>query len=325
MAVVRILWRHKLVALPFVILTAALFLGALLFGPRAYQATSSFAMITPSLPSPLEIEQNPELASATDNPYLRSSDPTLVLQVGKTRLSSDEAITSLQSDGLSTDFTVGQGLSTSAQILSVTSNAADPDVAVASVRRLGEILDEQIRDVQMVNGASQRYLITVQPINEATGATERISSRLRNAAVAGIGGLVLLIAAVAVARSVDESRRTAAAPVPPEPKTQRAPQTSLSPRHTESSRTTEIPAVSPAPSASDNHAEPTRRSVPNGSSQGVIPARQTPTRQSTMRPAPVRPTPPTPVRRSTTVSQQQPSHPTRIGSRNVLHPNHRNT
>jgi hypothetical protein len=206
MSVLRILWRHKLVALPFVVLTIALFTGALFFGPRAYQATASYAMITPSLPSAIEIESSPALGAATDNPYLRSADPTLVLQVGKTRLSSEESVRTLQSEGLSTDFVVGSGLSTSAQILTITANAESPEVAVRSAQRLGEILDDQIRQVQLVNGASERYLITVQTINEATGAAERVSSRLRNAAVAGIGGVVLLIAAVATARVLDERR-----------------------------------------------------------------------------------------------------------------------
>lgn len=222
MTVVRIVWRHKYIALPFAVLAGALVVGALFFGPRAYQASSSYAMITPSLPSDLAIDADPELGARADNPYLRSTDPTLVLEVGRTRLSSEDVGSILENEGLSTEFTVGQGLATTAQILTITASAPDPAVAVATAARLGELLSVQVRDAQSVNGASPEFMITIQPINIPTGAVERVSSRLRNAAVAGIGGIVLLVGAISVARALDDRRRTPSKP-PVEPSTRTRP------------------------------------------------------------------------------------------------------
>lgn len=206
-AALRTLLRHKWVALPFVVLTVALFAGALFFGPRVYQATSSYAMITPAVPGTVGVPGLPESTAIADNPYLRSADPTLVLQVGKTRLASDEVTGMLRSENLSTDFVVASGPATSTQILTVTAEAADPAVAVRTAQRLGEILDQQIRQVQLVNGASDTSLITVQTINRASTATEKVSGRLRTSAVAGLGGVVLLIAAISVARALDPTDR----------------------------------------------------------------------------------------------------------------------
>lgn len=206
MAVVRVVWRHKFIALPFAVIAVGLFVGALLFGPRAYQASASYAMITPSLPGPLEVDANPALAEKINNPYLRSSDPTLVLEVGKTRLSSEQVADTLVDEGLSTEYTVGQGLNTSSQILVITAGAATPDVAVATAGRLGELLQQQILEAQIASGASPEYVVSIQPINVPTGAVERVSSRLRNAAVAGIGGLVLFVGALSLARAIDRRR-----------------------------------------------------------------------------------------------------------------------
>ncbi|MBY6436597.1 chain-length determining protein [Rhodococcus kroppenstedtii] len=217
MTVVRVLWHHKWVALPFALTAIALSVGALFFGPRTYQATSTFAMITPALPSPTAIQADPRLAALTDNPYLRSTDPTLALEAARTRLSSGDAATTLTDEGLSTQFAVGQGTAASSQILAITADAADPDVAVATAIRLGELLDREIRDVQTVNGASEEFTITVQPLTVPTGATEKVSSRLRTAAVAGIGGLVLLVCAVSIARGVEAHRAARVSTTAPTP------------------------------------------------------------------------------------------------------------
>ncbi|GGF90421.1 hypothetical protein GCM10007304_00380 [Rhodococcoides trifolii] len=220
MAVLRVLWRHKMIAAPFVVLTFVAFVVALFFGPRSYEASSTYAMITPQVPSPQEVEANPDLAFESDNPYLRSADPTLALQAARTRLQSAEVTESLQAAGLSTDFTVGTGLATSAQILTITASSATAEVAVATAVQLGKDLQEQIREVQVVAGGSERFLISVQAIDTPTSASERISSRLRNAVVVGMGSLVLLFGAVSLADFVDRRRNprpTAEEPPPPRP------------------------------------------------------------------------------------------------------------
>ena len=103
------LWRHKWVALPVVVLTIAACVYVMFFAQRTYQANMTYALITPKVPTAIELENSPELAKINgDNPYLRSSDNTLLSQVLITKLGAEETVEDLQERGLGTEYTVAQ-------------------------------------------------------------------------------------------------------------------------------------------------------------------------------------------------------------------------
>lgn len=207
--IVKTLWSHKLIAIPLVMLVIAASGYAFFFGPRSYESSSAYVLLTPGLPTEGEILTNPSLAGKSDNPYLRSVDPSLAAQVVTARLGSQEVAQKLQDEGLSTEYAVlpasefGSG-----QILRVSASANEPEKAVATTIRLGELLSEELRSIQDIKGADDRYMMTAQAINPPGVPIERMSSRLRSVIMVGIGGVVLVFGAISLVQAM-ESRRAA--------------------------------------------------------------------------------------------------------------------
>ena len=108
-SVIKTLWRHKWVAMPVVVLTIAACVYVMFFAQRSYQASMTYALITPKVPTAMELETSPQLAKVNgDNPYLRSPDNTLLSQVLITKLGAHETAEALQEQGLGTEYTVAQ-------------------------------------------------------------------------------------------------------------------------------------------------------------------------------------------------------------------------
>jgi len=207
-SVLKTLWTYKLITLPLVVLIGAACAYAMLYGPRSYESSASYVLITPGMPSESDMERDPSLAQKADNPYLRAVDPSLAAQVVVARLGASEISESLATAGLSPDYAVlpasefGSG-----QIIRVSASADDPENAVATATRLGEMLVSELQSIQVVNGGDPMYYLTAQAITNPGPAMERVSSRLRSVAMIGIAGIVLLFAATSVTRALDERRR----------------------------------------------------------------------------------------------------------------------
>lgn len=204
-SVIKMLWRHKWVALPLAVLTIAGCVYVMFFGQRSYQATMTYALITPKVPTALEMEKDPELAKANaDNPYLRSPDSTLLSQVLITKLGAQETVKSLQDQGLGTEYTVSQASSFgSGMLLVLSASGASPEQAVDTAVTLGKRLTTTLHDVQKINGADEIYLYSALPVDGPGQAEEMFSSRLRTLIIIGVGGVVLVFGAVSVARSLE--------------------------------------------------------------------------------------------------------------------------
>ena len=73
------LWRHKWVVSPIVLVTLLACAYMFLFAPRTYEATVTYALTAPDVPSSFQLEHDAELAKLNaNNPYLRSSDSSLL-------------------------------------------------------------------------------------------------------------------------------------------------------------------------------------------------------------------------------------------------------
>ncbi|MDV8149806.1 Wzz/FepE/Etk N-terminal domain-containing protein [Arthrobacter sp. B10-11] len=204
-SVLKTLWRHKWVAMPLVVLTIAACVYVMFFAQRSYQATMTYALITPKVPTALEMQEDPKLAKINgDNPYLRSPDSTLLSQVLITKLGAQETLKSLQDQGLGTEYTVSQASSIgSGMLLVLTASGSSPEQAVDTAVALGTRLTTTLHDVQKINGADEIYLYAALPVDGPGQAEEMFSSRLRTLIIVGVGGVVLVFGAVSVARSLE--------------------------------------------------------------------------------------------------------------------------
>lgn len=208
LSVIKTLWRHKFILFPVLLVTVVAAVYIFAFGPRSYQATATFALVNPLIPSERDILQDPALGTLnSNNPYLRSSDNTLIAQVLTTRLNSPEVAKSLQMLDLDADYTVeraggfGTGL-----LIQTTATGSSPEQAMDTVQVLGEFLVQELDAMQKVNGADQRFLFTALAVTLGDQATEQFSSRLRSVILVGAGGVILLFAAISAAQALDRRR-----------------------------------------------------------------------------------------------------------------------
>jgi hypothetical protein len=204
-SVIRTLWRHKWVAMPLVMLTVAACVYVMFFAQRSYQATMTYALITPKVPTAFEMESNPQLAKANgDNPYLRSPDSALLSQVLITKLGAQQTLASLREQGLGSEYTVSQASSFgSGMLLVLSATGSSPEQAVDTAVALGTRLTSTLHDVQKINGADEIYLYSALPVDGPGQAEEIFSSRLRTTIIVAVGGVVLVFGAVSVARSLE--------------------------------------------------------------------------------------------------------------------------
>lgn len=209
--ILKVLWRHKWVALPIVLITALACGYALFLGPRTYESSQTYALAQPKLPTAMELEKNPSLAKLNqDNPYLRSTDSSLLSQVVIAQMSSAELAEELKAQSLSTEYKVEPLNSLTSGLVKITAAADSPDTAVATVTALDEHFSTILHDVQKINEADDMFLVTPIAVGTPYPAQEVVSSRIRTVIMAGVGGVVLLFAAVSIAQSVVLNRKNKA-------------------------------------------------------------------------------------------------------------------
>ncbi|MBT2537818.1 Wzz/FepE/Etk N-terminal domain-containing protein [Arthrobacter sp. ISL-69] len=207
-SVIKTLWRHKWVAMPVVVLTIAACVYVMFFAGRSYQASMTYALITPKVPTAMELETSPQLAKVNgDNPYLRSPDNTLLSQVLITKLGAQETAEALQEQGLGAEYTVAQASTFgSGMLLEISASGASPQQAVDTAVALGKRLTTTLHDVQKINGADESYLYSALAVDGPGQAEEMFSSRLRTLIIVAVGGVVLVFGAVSIARSLELAR-----------------------------------------------------------------------------------------------------------------------
>lgn len=206
-SVLKTLWRHKWAALPMALLTIIACVYVMFFAQRTYQATMTYALLSPKTPTEAELRAQPELASINgDNPYLRSGDRALLAQVLITKLGAQETAEQLNSLGLGAEYTVAQSLSSGSGMLEISASGKSPAQAVDTATELGERLNTTLREVQTINGADDSYLYSALTIDGPGQASEIFSSRLRTLIIVAVAGALLLFVSVSVARSVELAR-----------------------------------------------------------------------------------------------------------------------
>ena len=206
-AVLKALWRHKILAFLVMIVSVGSLIDVAFFGPRVYEASAEFVLISPKVPSELDLVKHPELGNLNSDNPVPSSDLSLAAQVVMAKLSSDSTVSLLRDQGSSADYTVTSGTGNGSSIIDITATAATPDAALAASRFVSDQLSGQLRSIQKVNGADDLYLISSLEIDGSQHAVERVSSRLRLIIVVAAGSLVILFGVMSVAHAVDNRTR----------------------------------------------------------------------------------------------------------------------
>ena len=214
--VLRRIWQQRWFALPALLIAVTAAALVFMYGPRDYESTASYAVVNPNIPSDVQIKADPTLANLnSNNPFLRSSDPSLVAGVVMAQLNAPSTADYLKSKGLGTTFTIVPSVS-SGFITVITGTGSTPAQSLATTRELGSMFTSVLHQIQTVNGADAHYLYTAIQASAPDKATEKISSRLRSVIIVAVAGIILIFGSVSLgsALSARRRRRAEAAKVP---------------------------------------------------------------------------------------------------------------
>lgn len=206
----RAAWRHKFVLLPMIVLTlaAAGYVG--FFIPSTYEATSSYAVVNPpSPPTEAEVARDPSLAEInSDNPFLRFSDSSVIINIVARRVSTDERREDLTARGADDRYEVTPSarFGFASPIIDIRAVADAPDDAVRTAEVVGDEVIAELRDLQEAEDVEEPYFITTLQVEAPTEAEEIVSDRLRPLLAVLGAGAVLVFLVTSVLNAVDRAR-----------------------------------------------------------------------------------------------------------------------
>jgi capsular polysaccharide biosynthesis protein len=217
LALFTTLRRHTVLVALVVALTAGG--GAfVVFGiPPRYEAQAQFVLIAPpAVPSDNEIQRDPKLAAInTNNPYLRLPNPSVVVDILAQRVSGEIVRRGLVAQGadrgyqITSTVAIGSGLVINITGTGRTSAQSSRTLDLVSARTRAEL-----RDMQTVYGADDRYLFKALPVNPPTHPIRKVTGLLRSLIAVAAAGVVLLFALISLAEAVRPRRGGRARSIP---------------------------------------------------------------------------------------------------------------
>ena len=211
LAVARRFWRYKLLTIPIVLLTfvAAVYVAAV--QPPVYQAQSSFVLLNPPAPPTAEdIARDPALGKLkTDNPYTRSGDQSVIMQVLASTIDGDAARRALVGAGADLRYTVMPAMEFgfATPTLQVTALGATPESAVRTAKIVSQAIARELNRMQEAQGVAEDYRIKPLQVRTADRAQLQASGKLRTLVGVLAFGAVLLFIVVSVIDALQNLRR----------------------------------------------------------------------------------------------------------------------
>jgi hypothetical protein len=208
--IVRKLWKYRFFTLPIFALVIAGSVYVLAIKAPTYESDATYLLVNPPTPpTDGQIAANPALGRIdSDNPYLRFSNLTVVVQVLVTRLSSEEGRKALVNQGADPNYTVESSpeFGFSAPLIRITGTGTTPAAAVHTANLVGEAMTEELDRMQAIRGVDKLYRINAEVVVGAHDATLKASGQLRALIAVFALGTILMFIAVSVLEAVGALR-----------------------------------------------------------------------------------------------------------------------
>jgi hypothetical protein len=196
------LWKYKLFTVP---IFALVLVGSFyVFAVKAptYESSATYILVSPPPPpTDAEIAADPALGRVkADNPYLRFSDQTVVVQILASRLNSDEGRQALAKQGADPNYLAQPSpeFGFSAPILQVTGTGTTAAAAIKTADVVGEAAGQELDRMQQERGVDRTYRIKVETVVAAHDAMLKASGKLRALVAVFVLGMILLFITVSV-------------------------------------------------------------------------------------------------------------------------------
>jgi capsular polysaccharide biosynthesis protein len=217
------MWRHKIATIPIIVI---ILIGAayiMVVKPPTYTSNAEVLLVSPPAgPTTAQIAADPALGKVdTNNPYLAYGSLVQVADVVIEVANSPTVATTLQSEGVTSKFTVA--LDNSFQnppIIQVSGTGSNSAVATNTATLVTAEVIDALHQIQVAQKVNPAYMITAQEYVKPTLATKSSSSKLRLLIGFVALGLILMLIAVSIAQSL-ERRRNARNAAPAGPRSTR--------------------------------------------------------------------------------------------------------
>jgi hypothetical protein len=222
LTLVRLIRRNIVAAFLACVLAFALVSYAVVTAPAVFLSSGSMVLFSPPPPpEPVVVEADeavPTTTVATDNPYARFNDLSVVVDIVKRVLLSREVDQRLRAAGVIGTYTVAANIDFyRGPIIDIASEAPTPEASRRSTELVMAELAVALDDLQSKQGTDEQYRIVAQSVVPPNPGTRVLSSTVRRgmaATVLATGmfvGILILSDSVKRSRNSRRDRRAAAA------------------------------------------------------------------------------------------------------------------
>jgi hypothetical protein len=192
----RLLARRKWVVIPLAFCGFALVVAVVVSAPPMYRSSGSITFLPP--PAVDEKNATPAEVQASQNPYARYGDLSIVVDIIRRIMVSETNNATLVSRGLKGTYTVGANLAFDrSPVVEVVAESPTAEQAKADALLVMGDVDQQLVKLQNQVGTDPKYQITTAVVVTPTRATRLLTSTIRRAiSVLALVGAVILIGAV---------------------------------------------------------------------------------------------------------------------------------
>jgi capsular polysaccharide biosynthesis protein len=215
LSLTQALWRHKLAALPVIVLIVLAALYILKIEPPVYQASSSILLTNPPpAATKSQIEADPKLRRADPfNTFSNYGNLSIVAQAVIDNVTSKSSMSALAALGVDKRYQVTLSIATdeptAPPIIDITSFGATTQQAIQGDNLLTAAVRANLYQLQDSAGINPFYMIKAVEIVEPYQPQLSISGKLRSlAAVLGMG-VILFLLVVSVADAMGKRRAAA--------------------------------------------------------------------------------------------------------------------
>lgn len=208
-SIIRVIWRHKFVATPIVLLTVIGMYYVFAIKPPVYEATSSLLLLNPPAgPTPAQIAAHPKLAKInSNNPYVDLGNLAAVADAVIEVVTSNSGAQALVQAGADPQYEVALSTDYGAPpIIEITGIAPTAQEAIRTANLVAQATTVELRQMQADQGVNNFYMITTSNLVSPHQAQLSVSGKLRTLiAVLGIGAILLFVV-ISMAEAVAKRR-----------------------------------------------------------------------------------------------------------------------
>lgn len=218
----RAIARNRWLVLPVVLITVVAVGWLLVLRPPTYQVRSSLLLVPPPpAPTAAQIEDDPALADLNaDNPYGRAYDPTILIAVITSAVTSEAGRAEVERAGGDDGYLLVQSrqYGVDSPFVEITTFGPSPDATVRSNMLVVSAFQAELAAVQQAADVSEEYWVTARLAVDPADAEVRPVDVGRGLIAIVILGILGVFTAVSVADAVRQSGRDRREPLPsPEP------------------------------------------------------------------------------------------------------------